>query len=241
MDEIIKKEIIHKLSNNINLSNNDINLIYNLINNKFNDSNSLIEIEKEKKKINNIVNIISIIQKIILLISILIYIYLIYNLFINKTETNINKHLFYLKMLSYLILFTYIISLKNTIIAIKNYLVNHFDGFSSLMYIMIFKQILVFILNKHELIIKLTKDYRYIIVVVILIIACILYNIYNSTKHRKSNNPIAKIELSSYIFNKYGSKLNTDFIKKTLDNNLNNINLNKDLNKDLNKYFNNLI
>lgn len=144
-------------------------------------------------------------------------------------------------MLSYLILFTYIISLKNTIIAIKNYLVNHFEGFSLLMYIMIFKQILIFLLNKHEQIIKSTNEYRYIIVIVILIIACILYNIYNSTKHTKSNNPIAKIELSSYIFNKYGSKLNTDFINKTLNNNLNIKDLNiKDLNKYLNKDVTNL-
>lgn len=68
-----------------------------------------------------------------------------------------------------------------------------------------------------------------------MIIACLLYNIYNSTKQTKTNNPIANIELSSYIFDKYGSKLNTDFINKTLNNNLNN-NLNiKDLNiKDLN-------
>jgi hypothetical protein len=89
MDKIIKKDIIQNLSNN---------LIYDLIN-KSNDSTSLIEIKKEKKKINNIVNIIGIIQKLILFICILVYIYLIYNLFINKTETNINKYLFYLKIL----------------------------------------------------------------------------------------------------------------------------------------------
>ena len=226
MDKIIKKDIQ-------NLSNN---LIYDLIN-KSNDSTSLIEIKKEKEKINNIVNIIGIIQKLILFICILVYIYLIYNLFINKTETNINKYLFYLKILSYVILFTHIISLKNTIIAIKNYLVNHFEGLSLLIYIMIFKQILIFLLNKHELIIKSTNDYRYIIVIVILIIACILYNIYRSTKHTKTNNPIANIELSSYIFNKYGSKLNTDFINKTLNTDFINKTLNKDLNKDLIKDF----
>lgn len=231
----IIEKINFKIENIKSLPYNDIILINDLINNKSNDLTSLLEIKKEKEKIDNILNIVFIIQKLLLIVSILIYIYLIYDLFINKTGTNINMYLYYLKMLSYVLLFTHIISLKNSIFAIKNYLINNFPGLPRFAYIIIFQQILIFLLNKHELIINSTNDYRYIIAIVILIIACLLYNIYNSTKQTKTNNPIANIELSSYIFDKYGSKLNTDFINKTLNNNLNN-NLNiKDLNiKDLN-------
>ena len=232
----IIEKINFKIENIKNLPYNDIILINDLINNKSNDLTSLLEIKKEKKKIDNILNIIFIIQKLLLIVSILIYIYLIYDLFVNKTGTNINMYLYYLKILSFIILFTHIISLKNSIFAIKNYLINNFQGLPTFVYIIIFQQILIFLLNKHELIINSTNDYRYIIVIVILIIACILYNIYNSTKQTKTNNPIANIEFSSYIFDKYGSKLNTDFINKILNNNLNI----KDLNKDLIKDFTNL-
>ena len=232
----IIEKINFKIENIKNLPYNDIILINDLINNKSNDLTSLLEIKKEKKKIDNILNIIFIIQKLLLIVSILIYIYLIYDLFVNKTGTNINMYLNYLKILSFIILFTHIISLKNSIFAIKNYLINNFQGLPTFVYIIIFQQILIFLLNKHELIINSTNDYRYIIVIVILIIACILYNIYNSTKQTKTNNPIANIEFSSYIFDKYGSKLNTDFINKILNNNLNI----KDLNKDLIKDFTNL-
>ena len=232
----IIEKINFKIENINNLPYNDIILINNLINNKYNDLTSLLEIKKEKEKIDNILNIIFIIQKLLLIVSILIYIYLIYDLFVNKTGTNINIYLNYLKILSFIILFTHIISLKNSIFAIKNYLINNFPGLPTFVYIIIFQQILIFLLNKHEQIINSTNDYRYIIVIVILIIACILYNIYNSTKQTKTNNPIANIEFSSYIFDKYGSKLNTDFINKILNNNLNI----KDLNKDLIKDFTNL-
>ena len=226
----IIEKINFKIENINNLPYNDIILINDLINNKSNDLTSLLEVKKEKEKIDNILNIIFIIQKLLLIVSILIYIYLIYDLFVNKTDTNIDNYLHYLKMLSYVIIFTHIISLKNSIFAIKNYLINNFPGLPILAYIMIFQQILIFLLNKHELIIKSTNDYRYIIVIVILIIACILYNIYRTTKHTKTSNPIANIELSSYIFDKYSSKLNTDFINKTL-----NMDFNKTLSAGINQ------
>jgi hypothetical protein len=141
--------------------------------------------------------------------------YLIYDLyFVNKTETNINFYLYYLNVLSNVLLFTYIISLKNTIfviynniIAIKNFLVNTFTELPLFVYIIIFKTILLFILNNHEIIMKATNDYGRIIIIaiVIMIIAVVLYNIY--TNFMKTDNPIADIDLSVYIFDKYGPNL----------------------------------
>jgi hypothetical protein len=54
---------------------------------------------------------------------------------------------------------------------------------------------------------KATNDYGRIIIIaiVIMIIAVVLYNIY--TNFMKTGNPIADVDLSVYIFDKYGPNL----------------------------------
>ena len=71
------------------------------------------------------------------------------------------------------------------------------------------------ILNKHEIIIKSANDYGHIIiiVIVIMIIAITLYNIY--TNYMKTDHPIADIDLSVYVFDKYGR----NFIDKNSNSN----------------------
>ena len=214
----IIKKINFKIDNIKNLSDNDIILINNLINDKTNILTILLEIKKKKKIIDNYVNIILFIQKIILFSIILIYIYLINDLyFINKTETNINNYLFYLNILSYILLFTYIISFKNSIITIKNYLIKNVPEIPIFIYVIIFRQILLFILQQHKIIFNLTNDYRYIIGIIILIIFTLVFSIRVYDKYIKENNPIANINLSLYVIDKYGSKFDKNVIKKILN------------------------
>jgi hypothetical protein len=211
----IIKKIDYNINNIKNLTDDDLMLINDLIKDKTNVVTIILEIKKKREEIYKYVNTIFIIQQLILVVVILIYIYLIYDLyFVNKTETNINFYLYYLNVLSNVLLFTYIISLKNTIfviynniIAIKNFLVNTFTELPLFVYIIIFKTILLFILNNHEIIMKATNDYGRIIIIaiVIMIIAVVLYNIY--TNFMKTDNPIADIDLSVYIFDKYGPNL----------------------------------
>jgi hypothetical protein len=214
---IIKKTNF-KIDNIKNLSDNDIILINDLINDKANVLRILLKIKKKKEIIDtNVYNVLTI-QKLILIGCILIYTYLIYDLyFINKSETNINKYLFYLNILSYILLSTYIISFKNSIIAIKNFLLKNFHGPPLFIYIIIFRQILLFILNHHEIIFNLTNDYKYIIVIIILIIFTLLYSIHIYDKYIKDNNPIANIDLFLYVIDKYGRDLNKNVIIKNLN------------------------
>jgi hypothetical protein len=212
---IIIKKIDFNINNIKNLSDDDLNLINDLIKDKTNVLTILLEIKKKKEEIQNYVKTIFIIQQIILFVVVLTYVYLIYDLYVvNKTETNIKLYLFYLNILSNVLLFTYIISLKNSIIAlynnaiaIKNLLGKSFSGLPLFIYIIIFKSILLFILNKHETIIKSTNDYGRIIIIaiVIMIIVVTLYNIY--TNYMKTEHPIADIDLSIYVFDKYGQNL----------------------------------
>jgi hypothetical protein len=212
---IIIKKIDYNINNIKNLTDDDLMLINDLIKDKTNVVTIILEIKKKREEIYKYVNTIFIIQQLILVVVILTYIYLIYDLyFVNKTETNIKFYLYYLNVLSNVLLFTYIISLKNTIfviynniIAIKNYLVNTFTELPLFVYIIIFKSILLFILNNHEIIMKATNDYGRLIIIaiVIMIIAVVLYNIY--TNFMKKDNPIADIDLSIYIFDKYGPNL----------------------------------
>ena len=204
----IVKKIDYDIKNIKNLTDDDLELINDLIKDKTNVLTILLEIKKKEDEIYNYVNIISIIQNIIITVIILIYIYLIYDLcVVNKKKTNINIYLFYLDILSNILLFTYIISFKNTIIAIKKFMSDNAEKIFLFIYIILIKTILIFLLNKHVKIIKLFNNYGYIIiiVIVILIIAILLYNMYKNlmTKY----NPIADIDLSSYIVNKYGRNL----------------------------------
>jgi hypothetical protein len=218
----IIEKIDYNINNIKNLSDDDLNLINDLIKDKTNVLTILLEIKKKREEIHKYVNTIFIIQQLILVVVILIYIYLIYDLYVvNKTETNIKFYLYYLNILSNVLLFTYIISLKNTItaiynniIAIINFLTDSISELPLFIYIIIFKTILLIILNKHKLIIELTKDYGHIIiiVIVIMIIAVILYNIY--TNYMKTEHPIADVDLSVYIFDKYGPKLENNIIDK---------------------------
>jgi hypothetical protein len=214
----IIKKINFKIENIINLSDNDIILINDLINDKTNLLTILLEIKKKKRVIDNYVYIILLIQKIILFSTILIYVYLINDLyFINKTETNINNYLFYLNILFYILLFTYIISFKNSIIAIKNYLIKKFPQIPIFMYVIIFRQILLLMLDQHEIIFKLTNDYKYIIGIIILIIYTLVFSIRVYDKYIKENNPIANIDLSLYVIDKYGPNFNKNVINQILN------------------------
>ena len=217
LDKIIS--IINKIDydiNNLNkLTNEDLETINDLIKDKTNVLTILIEIKKKRDEIYNYVNIISIIQKILTILIILIYIYLIYDLyFLNKKETNIAKYLFYLNILSNILLFTYIISLKNTLITIKKFiftikqfLIHNAEGIPIFIYIILIKMFLIFLLNKHNKIINLFDNgYILIIIIVILIVAILLYNMSKTLK--KTYNPIADVELSLYIINNYGEDLN---------------------------------
>jgi hypothetical protein len=212
---IIIKKIDYNINNIKNLTDDDLMLINDLIKDKTNVLTIILEIKKKREEIYKYVNTIFMIQQLILVVVILTYIYLIYDLyFVNKTETNIKFYLYYLNVLSNVLLFTYIISLKNTIfviynniIAIKNYLVDSISELPLFIYIIIFKSILLLILNNHEIIMKATNDYGRIIIIaiVIMIIAVVLYNIY--TNFMKTGNPIADVDLSVYIFDKYGPNL----------------------------------
>jgi hypothetical protein len=216
----IIKKINFKIENIINLSDNDIILINDLINDKTNLLTILLEIKKKKRVIDNYIANILIIQKFILFSLILIYIYLINDLyFINKGETNINNYLFYINILSYILLFTYIISFKNSIIAIKNFLFNNFPQIPIFLYIIIFRQILLFMLDQHEIIFKLTNDYKYIIIIIIPIIFTLVFSISVYNKYIKENNPIAHIDLSLYVIDKYGSNFNKNVINKIFNYN----------------------
>ena len=209
----IIKKINFKIDNIKNLSDNDIILINNFINNEAKVLIILLKIKKKKEIIDtNVYNVLTI-QKLILIGCILIYTYLIYDLyFINKTKTNINIYLFYLNILFYILLFTYIICFKNSIIAIKNFLLKNFPEIPLFIYIIIFRQILLFMLDQHEIIFNLTNDYKYIIVIIILIIFTLLYSIRFYDKYIKTNNPIANIDLSLYVVDKYGQDLNKNVI-----------------------------
>jgi len=223
----IIKKIDYDINNIKNLSDDDIILINDLIKDKTNALTILLEIKKKKEEIHNYVKIITIIYNIILFVVIAIYIYLIYDLyFVNKTETNIEKYLFYLNILSYLLTFTYIISLKssiiviyNNIIAIKNAISNSVSVLPLFIYILIFKMILFYILKNHELIMKVSNDNGHIIIIgiILIIIAIGVYNIYSN--YINQENPIVNVDLSVYILDKYGKKyfnLINNFIARNL-------------------------
>jgi hypothetical protein len=223
--------IIEKIDFNINnikkLSDDDLNLINDLIKDKTNALTILLEIKKKREEIQNHVNTIFIIQQLILFVVISTYIYLIYDLYlVNKTETNIKMYLYYLNILSNILLFTYIISLKNSIIAVYNniiairdFLSKSFTELPLFVYIIILKTTLLFLLNNHESIIEFSKEHGHIIiiVIVIMIIAIVLYNIY--TNYMNTENPIVNVDLSIYIFDKYGKNFYNsvnNFIDKNL-------------------------
>lgn len=85
------------------------------------------------------------------------------------------------------------------------------------MYVIIFRQILLFMLDQHEIIFKLTNDYKYIIGIIILIIYTLVFSISVYDKYIKENNPIANIDLSLYVIDKYGPNFNKNVINKILN------------------------
>jgi hypothetical protein len=72
-------------------------------------------------------------------------------------------------------------------------------------------------LDQHEIIFKLTNDYKYIIGIIILIIYTLVFSIRVYDKYIKENNPIANIDLSLYVIDKYGPNFNKNVINKILN------------------------
>lgn len=217
----IIKKIDYNVNNIKNLSDSDIILINDLIKDETNALTILLEIKQKKEEINNYINTINIIYNIILFIIILLYLYLIYDLyFINKDGSNIKNYLYYINILKNILLLTLIISLKNSfisivnnIIAIKNVFSNAIGKMPLIIYIMIFKIILIFILDKYKLILNLANDYGYIIIIGIILIIVIIsiYNIYSNYINQESQ--LTNIDLSVYILDKHGKQY-------LIDNNL---------------------
>ena len=202
---IILKKINYDIKNIKNLSDDDLILINELIKDKTNILTILLEMKEKRKEINDYVNRIFNIQRLLTLVITLIYVYMIYDLYIvNNKKTNIDMYLYNLSILDNIFLFTYFICFQNSIIAIGN----NYYKFPLLIYIIIFKTILIFILSKHEIIIKLTNNYGHILIIsiIILIIASLLYILNDSETYK----PITDIDLSVYIYDKYGQHLDFD-------------------------------
>jgi hypothetical protein len=208
----IIKKIDYNIINIKNLSDDDIIFINDLIKDKTNALTILLEIKKKKKEIYNYVHTINIIYCIILFVIISIYLYLIYDLFfVNKTKTNIQTYLNFTNFLSYVLILTLILSLKNTIITIYN---NRSAIYNSLfklplfVYILILKIILSYILENHTLIFKLSNDNWNIIIIciIILIVVIGLYDLYYNYINNSKENYTTNIDLSVYIFDNYGKK-----------------------------------
>jgi hypothetical protein len=209
------KKIDFDINNIRNLSDDDLILINDLIKDKTNILTILLEIKKKKKEIYNHVNIISIIQQLILVVVIASYIYLIYDLYVvNYTKKNTDMYLNNLNILYKILFFTYIICFKNSIIA----LFNNLFKLPLIVYIIIFKIILIFILSKHEKIIKLFNNCGYIIIIAIIIL--ILASTYYIHNNIDTYNYITNIDLSLYLYDKYGQHLDFDKYGQHFDYNL---------------------